>query len=383
LRLTYAGYLGFVLIGWNAVLVPSLIRSLEYDFRQTDATFALFYFLSSLVYATAAFTGGFLTERLGRRAVLSLGALLLALGLIGEGLAPTWIVLLLTAVPVNWGAGVIDGGTNGLFLDLYTQARAGALSLLHVFFSVGALAAPFVIGLLLGGGISWRAFPFALAICSAPLLAILLTTPMPSGRHDRPAESASRRSGQGEQTSLIPFAGLAISIGLYVASEIGVSSWLVKLLADEPIATATGVLSIFWGGLALGRLLSNRIAERLDYVAFTIGCILLSSAALAAALLVPWLPLSAALFGFTGLFSGPVYPMIVALGGTIYPRRAAALGGSLAAAAVVGSLLYPPLIGVMAASIGIRGGLMGAALLGIPESLGIVLARARAPRRDS
>jgi hypothetical protein len=33
--LTLCGYAGFVLIGWNAVLLPSLIRSIEHQFRQT------------------------------------------------------------------------------------------------------------------------------------------------------------------------------------------------------------------------------------------------------------------------------------------------------------------------------------------------------------
>jgi hypothetical protein len=31
---TFAGYAGFVLLGWNAVLVPALIRSIQPDFRQ-------------------------------------------------------------------------------------------------------------------------------------------------------------------------------------------------------------------------------------------------------------------------------------------------------------------------------------------------------------
>ena len=375
--LTYSGYFGFVLIGWNAVLIPSLIRSIEHDFQQSDAAFALFYFLSALTYAIGALGGGVVTERVGRRLVLTAGALLLGIGLVGEALAPSWPVLILLAVPVNWGAGVIDGGTNGLFLDLYRQARASALSLLHVFFSAGALIAPFVIGLLLAGGITWRVAPLATGVFALPLVVLLGSSAMPSGRHGSQLPDDDLPS---ERSSFLPFAGLATSIGLYVAAEIGVSSWLVRLLSDVPIATATGMLSIFWGGLAIGRLASNRIADRLDYFAFTLSCIVLSSSALAAALVAPWLPLTAVFFGFTGLFAGPIYPMIIALGGNMYPHRLATLSGGLAAAAVVGSLVYPPLIGLMAASIGIRGGLMGAALLGIPEALGLVVARTTAHR---
>ena len=62
-------------------------------------------------------------------------------------------------MPVNWGAGVLDGGINALFLDLFREARGGALNLLHLFFSLGALAAPCAIGQLIATGLSWRAVP--------------------------------------------------------------------------------------------------------------------------------------------------------------------------------------------------------------------------------
>jgi fucose permease len=80
------------------------------------------------------------------------------------------------------------------------------------------------------------------------------------------------------------------------------------------------------------------------------------------------------------MFFGPIYPMIMALGGNIYPRRLAALSGSLSAAAVAGSIVYPPLMGVMAAHIGLRAGMVGAALLGIPMALALLGARAAARR---
>lgn len=66
--------------------------------------------------------------------------------------------------------------------------------------------------------------------------------------------------------------------------------------------------------------------------------------------------------------------MIIALGGNIYPHRLAALSGSLTTSAVAGSVVYPPLMGVLASTIGLAGGLAGAALLGIPATAGIIMA---------
>src|SRR6185437_6887692 len=119
----------------------------------------------------------------------------------------------------------------------------------------------------------------------------------------------------------------------------GVSNWVVRFLSGVPVATATDVLSLFWGGLALGRLLSNLLVERLDYHRFTIGCVVLASLSLLAAVLSPAFPLTAACFALTGLFCGPIYPMIMALGGNVYPHRLAALSSGLAGAAVAGSMI--------------------------------------------
>ena len=177
------------------------------------------------------------------------------------------------------------------------------------------------------------------------------------------------------ERSLIPFVGLALAIGFYVAAEVGVSNWLVRLLSSASVVVATSVLSGFWGGLSLGRLLSRWVAERLDYYTFTIGCIILASVALAGAVFSPWLAVSAVLFVLSGMFFGPIFPMIMALGGDIYPRRLAALGGSLTTAAVVGGMIYPPLMGIMESRIGLSGGMLGAALLGVPMAGAILLAR--------
>ena len=374
--LTLAGYFSFVLIGCNAVLVPSLIRSIEHDFRQTDAGLGLFYLLSSVFYAAGSFGGGLLTERLGRRRVLISGATACALGLLVTAGAPNWPVFLFAGMAVTAGAGTIDGGVNGLFLDLYQQARGGALNLLHSFFGVGALLAPFAVGRLLAAGLNWRFDVMALGCGVLALALVLLALEMPAGLRLDAArtQAALTRTEQ----SLLPFVGLAISICCYVAAEMAVSGWLVKFLGGVPVTTATAVLSVFWGGLALGRVLSNWVAERMEYVAFTVGCIVLASGTLIGALLVPVFPVSVVLFGLAGLFYGPVYPMIMAIGGNLYPHRIAALSGSIGAAAVVGSVFYPPLIGFMATHIGLRAGMLGAGMLGIPAAVAIVGARAAA-----
>ncbi len=114
------------------------------------------------------------------------------------------------------------------------------------------------------------------------------------------------------------------------------------------------------------------------------GCAGLAGLALLLAVLSgPALLPAAALLALTGVLFGPIYPMIIALGGNIYPNRLAAVGGGLSAAAVVGGTVYPPLMGLLASTIGLRAGMIGAALLGMPQILALLAARLTAGQRKA
>ena len=66
--------------------------------------------------------------------------------------------------------------------------------------------------------------------------------------------------------------------------------------------------------------------------------------------------------------------MLIAIGGDLYPRRLAALSGGLTTAATLGAIVYPPLMGLVADSVGIRLGLIGAGALGIPTAAALLAA---------
>jgi fucose permease len=161
---TATGILGgfaYLLVGWCGLLVPVLIRSIEATHHRSDAEFGVYYLVFGLTYAAGSFGGGLVTERVGRRPVLVFAAGLLAAGLVALAVVSSWEVFLLAAVPAGLGIGVLDGGANGLFLDVFRSSRARALNLLHLCFSLGALSAPLVIGLLVEAGLPWQGVPAA------------------------------------------------------------------------------------------------------------------------------------------------------------------------------------------------------------------------------
>ena len=370
------GYLLFGLLGWSAVLIPSLVRSVEHDFGQPDSAVSLLYFLSSGVFAVAAVSGGVIAERLGRRGVLMVGVGIAGAGGALAAAAPEWWLFVLGGTLSTGGVGLIEPQVTGLFLDLYPDARASSQNVLNAFFSIGSLVAPALVGLLVSTGFPWRLLLLATGLSFLATLPALILVQMPSGRR---AEASNEHGVSGAEQSLLPFTYLAITIGFYVGAEIGISNWLVRFLAGVPLIQATVVLSAFWGGLTVGRFASNWIAERLEYSTFTMGCVGLASLLLAGAVWSPSFPVAAVLFTLAGACYGPVFPMIMAIGGTIYPHRIAALSGGLTVAASAGAIIYPPLMGVLAGRIGLEGGMFGAALLGVPMVVALSAARRTAP----
>ncbi len=369
-RLT--GYAAFVLIGWTGLLVPSLIRSLERDLSQTDAGMGVFYFLYAAGYAFGSFAGGLAIERLGRRTVLFLAAAIHGTGLLALGVSPGWTWFLVLAAPTGLGAGGLDGGVNGLFLDLFATGRGRALNNLHLFFGVGALAAPLAIGLLVEAGLDWRLIIGGTGLLALPVAAAIGSLDLPAGRHVRSPAPGTRVPGTpapgggrpgGSRRGGLPLALLAIAIGTYVGAEVGVSNWLVRFLEAAPLVVATASLSTFWGGLALGRLISARIADRFDHGRFAAVAAGVAGVALVGAVLVPSLPLSIALFAVVGFAFGPIFPMIIAIGGERYPARAAAISGTLVGLAVVGGIVYPPAMGFISVGFGLPVAMLGAAVL--------------------
>jgi len=372
------GGLTLIVIGWTGLLIPSLIRSVQTTFDQGDAGIGLIYFVWAVAYALGSFAGGSLTERLGRRWVLGGAALVHGLGIIGLGLAPSWTIFAAAALVGGAAAGCLDGGANGLVLDVYRDGRGRAMNLLHTAFSVGALAAPLIVGTLVAAGVAWQAVVVACGLPASALLIAYALVPMPSGRRERraagtPPTGAGDASGSDRGRWLLagPLLFLGIAIAAFVAAEVGVSSWLVRFLDPAPLTTATLALSLYWAGLTVGRLVSSAIADRFDHLRFTITSVLVMAGLLVVAVLVPSLPLSIAAFAAAGVAAGPGFPMIVAIGGEHYPERSAAVGGTLAGMAVAGSTIYPPAMGLLSATVGLAVAMLGTALMALFAGLAL------------
>src|SRR5262249_21756379 len=144
------------------------------------------------------------------------------------------------------GGGLLNGATNALVADITPEGRESGLALLGVFFGIGALGVPLVLGLLL----QWASYS-AIVGCLALLVAIPLVSFVPV-RFPPPKQAQGfplRRAG----ALLGDAALLLVGLMLFLQSgmEITLGGWsaqyvreILELSEDRSIL----VLSLFWVG---------------------------------------------------------------------------------------------------------------------------------------
>jgi fucose permease len=357
----------YTLVGWRALLVPSLILFVAPAFGQADAGMGAYYLVTALAYGVGALFGGRFIRRFGARLILPSAAALMAVGLLIQGFTGAWIVFALAGVFTSIGASSTDVGIQALVLDLFPHARSRALNLLHVAYGVGALMAPLLLAALVGAGVPWQWLMTGSGIAMAVAgVALALTVPPDPVLHASTADvDAARAVETAARSRRLPLFLLvmAVSITCYVAAEAGVSDWLVRYLAALPLTQASLALTLFWGGIAVGRLAFARIGNRLDAQRSAAVLAVAGGAMLTVALVLPVSVLSPLLFGAVGLAFGPIFPLMVAAAGTRLPGESATVTGTLVFAAVVGVVIYPPAIGFLSDVIGLQAAMMGTAVM--------------------
>ena len=176
-----------------------------------------------------------------------------------------------------------------------------------------------------------------------------------------PVHAASSSS-----TLRLPIVWLSMAVFfIYTGLEAAAGVWPYSLFTEAraiPISTAGMWVSVYWGGLTAGRLLSGIVAGFVPVRLLLRLCIV--GIALGATLV--WLQL-ADLFSFLGLAlmglsSAPVFPMLIATTPARLGDAHTANGvGFQIAAAVLGQSLLPAILGVLARNLGLE--IVGPSLL--------------------
>lgn len=338
----------------------------------------------------SSLASGYVLKKLGTGKVTLISCFMTAAALLGFSLAPSFLWLIILAIPLGLGAGSVDAGLNNYVANHY---KAHHMSWLHCFWGVGATLGPIIMSSFIGNNGSWRNGYRTVSFLQFSLVILLfLTLPLwrkvggegkDSNEEQHKIEETDtyeysgdknlnnvvevekdnseilelqEKSGSKVKENVLKYPGVSfalISFLFYCGGEstIGLwgSSFLVNTKAFAP-ATAASWVSLHYGGITVGRLitgfitmkLSNKILIRAGQIMSLIGILLL---------IMP-LPKAFAFLGFimVGLGFAPVFPCMIHETPVRFGKvQSQKIIGYQMAAGYIGATFLPPILGVIAA----------------------------------
>src|SRR5687767_10716243 len=140
--------LGMLLFGSSLITLGSVAAPLREKFElDAIASGTLFSILPIGILVGSLLFGPF-SDRYGYKVILLLSCLFIFAGFQGIAYASSLNILKVCIFLFGLGGGVINGATNAVVADISATNKGANLSLLGVFFAVGALGMPFVLGAL-------------------------------------------------------------------------------------------------------------------------------------------------------------------------------------------------------------------------------------------
>ena len=212
---------------------------------------------------------GKVLRKFGTGRVTLVSVLLTVIGLFGMSFAPNIIVMMCFAVVLGYGAGVIDTGLNN-FISLHYKAQH--MNWLHCFWGVGVTLSPVIMSHFLKEGSSWRFGYRAIgAIQATILLIVICSLPLWKKAESKPL-NRQEEGGKAEKTFFEIIKGKGVipsilSLSFYCAMEFMIGTWgatyLVHIFALSP-SEASKTVSLYFGGIMLGRFISGFLSMRLS-----------------------------------------------------------------------------------------------------------------------
>ncbi len=264
-----------------------------------------------------SFVSGTLIRKFGTARVTLASIFVTAFGLIGISLSPNIVLMLIFSIILGYGAGAIDTGVNN-FVSLHYNASH--MNFLHCFWGVGVTVSPVIMSVFLGGEAgSWRNGYRVVALLQV-LIALSVIAVMKKWINvEKNTVADDGEDGEKEEKGffeIMKIKGVPMSIlslGLYCSMEFICGTWgatyIVNTFALDPSAAAKWV-SLYYGGIMLGRLVSGFVATRLgDNRLIKLGIVF--SLLGIVILLLPIGKASLAGFLVMGFGFGPVFPSVL------------------------------------------------------------------------
>lgn len=293
---------------------------------------------------------GPVVDRYGYKYVLIVSSFIIFLAFEGIAYAGSLLILQIAFLLIGFGGGVINGATNALVADISSESKGANLSLLGVFYGVGAVGMPFLLGVLS------NKFAYASIIAGIGIFVLLpfifffiVRFPVSKNSHGISLKEAGHLF-----TAVLLLLGFVLffeSAVEGIANNWATSFALTVVTPDSGIALMALTLSNIC--LVISRLLLGIILLKVKPARVLYGCwscVLIGSLVMYFVHTVPGLYLGMALIGF-GFGAG--FPVILGYTGELYPGFTGTAFSIVITIALIGNTIINGLTGVVSQKFGV------------------------------
>ena len=352
-----AACLGMLLFGIVFLSLGSVVNMLAERFQLDNNEIGTLTALLPFGILAGSLIFGPIVDRFGYRWMLVVCALLVMAGLEGMSFTTRKGFIQFFVFLIGFGGGVLNGATNALAADVSEGERAARLSLLGVFFGIGALGMPSTLAAL-SRRFSLAAIVAGIGVFVLVPVAYFLMISFPPPKQK--AQAASATSGLALlKHPIFLFAGLALAIqsGMEGMSNDWMTRYFKKVtLSGQHAAewqTLLGLMAVT-GAMVLARIVLSRL---LKHVRSQVVLFVSIGITAAGALLLMYaksygVSLAAALLIGAGLAAA--FPVVLSYIGDLYPAQSGTAFSTIFCIALIGNMTINKSFGFLAQIHGIH-----------------------------
>ncbi len=308
-------YVVFISLGLPDSLFGVAWPVVHNEFMVEESFASLYSIITGVCTGGISLIAGKLIRKFGTPNVTFVSVLLTATGLLGISFAPNIVVMMLCTIIMGYGAGAIDTALNN-YISLHYEARH--MSWLHCFWGVGVTVSPLIMSIFLDGDTgSWRNGYRVISIIQFAIAFLVVLFLKKWKNFDNKIDNfEEEKRKNNKKLNIFKTKGLITSIlsqGLYCSMEFLIGTWGASFLVNSHGLSpdiAAKWISLYYGGIMLGRLISGFISIKASDNTLIRGGIITAFFGM----LILALPLGT--FSFFGLLLigvgfGPIFPSIL------------------------------------------------------------------------
>ncbi len=311
-----AACIGLLLFGIMLITLGSILPSLTTKFNMNEISSGKLVSLLPIGIITGSLVFGPIADRYGYKMMFIITTLLMTTAFEGLAFANTFLLLQVSIFVLGFGGGIINGATNAVVADISSKDKEAHLSLLGVFFGIGALGMPLLLGILS------KRFDYPIIVSSVGVLMALTVIYFSSIKFPAPKHEQGLPVKQALKLLKQP-ALLLTSFFLFFQSGIEglINNWTTTFLQSNLKALekdALFALSLNLAGLTVMRLLLNKLLKRISSFKIMIASLLITSAGSILLLYAGTYNSALAAFLLIGVGFAASFPVILGYIGQLY-----------------------------------------------------------------